>query len=51
MLAVSTNENGVKVLANADGAQLLCSIENHAVDASRLASGTSVKVRCSIRFI
>ena len=31
MLAVSTTENGIKILANADGLQLLNSIENCAV--------------------
>ncbi|CAL9010623.1 unnamed protein product [Prunus brigantina] len=43
MLAVSTNENGIKVLANADGVRLLRSIENRAVDASGMASGNAVK--------
>lgn len=51
MLAVSTNENGIKVLANADGLRLLHSIENHAVDASGMASGNAVKVYCSIRYM
>lgn len=51
MLAVSTNENGIKVLANADGVRLLRSIENRAVDASGMASGNAVKVFCSIRYM
>lgn len=51
MLAVSTSENGVKVLANADGIRILRAIENRAVDASRMASGTAKEVCCSIRFI
>ncbi|XP_050103715.1 topless-related protein 4-like isoform X2 [Malus sylvestris] len=43
MLAVSTSENGVKVLANADGIRILRAIENCAVDASRMASGTAME--------
>ncbi|XP_023903610.1 topless-related protein 4 [Quercus suber] len=35
LLAVSTRENGIKILANADGLQLLRSIGNCAVDNSR----------------
>ncbi|KAF3964378.1 hypothetical protein CMV_011329 [Castanea mollissima] len=35
LLTVSTRENGIKILANADGLQLLRSIENCAVDNSR----------------
>nr|POE99808.1 protein tpr1 [Quercus suber] len=35
LLAVSTRENGIKILANADGLQLLRSIENCAVDNSK----------------
>uniref|UniRef100_A0A7N2R5R4 Uncharacterized protein n=1 Tax=Quercus lobata TaxID=97700 RepID=A0A7N2R5R4_QUELO len=35
LLAISTRENGIKMVANADGLQLLRSIENHAVDTSR----------------
>nr|POE69320.1 isoform 2 of topless-related protein 4 [Quercus suber] len=35
LLAVSTRENGIKILANADGLQLLRSIGNCAVDKSR----------------
>ncbi|XVF24780.1 hypothetical protein REPUB_Repub13aG0157100 [Reevesia pubescens] len=42
LLAVSTNDNGIKILANADGTRLLRSIETHALDraldASRAAS-------------
>lgn len=44
LLAVSTNENGIKVLANDNGIRSLHSIENCANDASRIASGTLVKV-------
>ncbi|GAV81493.1 WD40 domain-containing protein [Cephalotus follicularis] len=43
LLAVSTSENGIKILATADGVRLLRSIENRALDASRVASGTVVK--------
>lgn len=44
LLAVSTNENGIKILANADGVQLVRLIESRAHDASRSASGTVAKV-------
>ncbi|KAL0010745.1 hypothetical protein SO802_005853 [Lithocarpus litseifolius] len=37
MLVVSTSENGIKILANANGVRLLHSIENQAVDTSRVA--------------
>lgn len=43
LLAVSTNENGIKILANADGVQLVRLIESRAHDASRSASGTVAK--------
>ncbi|GAV85799.1 LOW QUALITY PROTEIN: WD40 domain-containing protein [Cephalotus follicularis] len=43
LLAVSTSENGIKILATADGVRLLRSIENRALDASGVASGTVVK--------
>lgn len=39
LLAVSSSENGIKVLANADGVRLLRSI-----DASRVSSGLALKV-------
>ncbi|KAL1298046.1 topless-related protein 1 isoform X1 [Arachis hypogaea] len=35
LLAVSANENGIKILANADGMRLLRSLENSMYDASR----------------
>ncbi|KAF3954068.1 hypothetical protein CMV_020541 [Castanea mollissima] len=35
LLTVSTRENGIKILANANGLRLLRSIENCAVDTSR----------------
>ncbi|XP_075509796.1 topless-related protein 4-like isoform X1 [Primulina tabacum] len=44
MLAVSTNENSVKILANADGVRLLRTIESSPFDtSSRVASSTVVK--------
>ncbi|KAL6972860.1 Topless-related protein 4 [Sarracenia purpurea var. burkii] len=45
LLAVSTSENGVKILANTVGARILRSIESRALalDASRIASETAGK--------
>ncbi|XP_015894468.3 topless-related protein 4-like isoform X2 [Ziziphus jujuba] len=43
LLAVSTNDNGVKILANTDGIRLLRTVENRAFDASRVASTAVVK--------
>ncbi|KAJ4708228.1 Topless-related protein [Melia azedarach] len=43
LLAVSTNDNGVKILANADGIRLLRTVENRTYDASRVASAAIVK--------
>ncbi|XP_062078108.1 topless-related protein 4-like isoform X2 [Humulus lupulus] len=43
LLAVSTNDNGVKILANSDGFRLLRSMENRTFDASRVASAAVVK--------
>ncbi|KAA8541952.1 hypothetical protein F0562_023104 [Nyssa sinensis] len=42
LLAVSANENGIKILANSDGLRLLRSLENLSYDASR-ASETVTK--------
>ncbi|KAG6662498.1 topless-related protein 4-like isoform X3 [Carya illinoinensis] len=42
-LAVSTNDNGVKILANPDGIRLLKTVENRTFDASRVASAAIVK--------
>ena len=50
MLVVSTSENGIKILANADGVQLLHSIENQAVDTSRVAPAAIAKVLLSFNF-
>ncbi|KAL9668435.1 hypothetical protein QQ045_002816 [Rhodiola kirilowii] len=38
LLAVSTNDNGIKVLANVNGTRLLHAMENRMVDPSRVAS-------------
>ncbi|KAJ7978950.1 Topless-related protein [Quillaja saponaria] len=43
LLAVSTNENGIKILANGDGIRLLRTVENRTFDASRVASAAFVK--------
>ncbi|KAM7508215.1 hypothetical protein LguiA_018668 [Lonicera macranthoides] len=43
LLAVSTNENGIKILANSDGIRLLRTVENRSFDASRVASAAVVK--------
>lgn len=45
-MAVSTNENGIKILANAEGVRLLRTMENRPFDASRVASAAVVKVSC-----
>ncbi|XP_019452605.1 PREDICTED: topless-related protein 4-like isoform X2 [Lupinus angustifolius] len=43
LLAVSTNDNGVKILANAEGIRLLRTVDNRNFDASRVASAAVVK--------
>lgn len=43
-MAVSTNDSGVKILANAEGIRLLRTVENRTFDASRVASAAVVKV-------
>nr|KAJ0202906.1 hypothetical protein LSAT_V11C500262900 [Lactuca sativa] len=43
LLAVSTNENGIKILANPDGIRLLRTMENRSFDPSRVASASVVK--------
>ncbi|XP_071686114.1 topless-related protein 4-like isoform X2 [Rutidosis leptorrhynchoides] len=43
LMAVSTNENGIKVLANPDGLRLLRTLENRSFDPSRVASASAVK--------
>lgn len=42
LLAVSANENGIKILANADGFRVLRAFENLAFDASRSSEGAKV---------
>ena len=44
LLAVSTVDNGIKILANADGLRLLRTLENRSFDASRNATETVTKV-------
>ncbi|CAH1432821.1 unnamed protein product [Lactuca virosa] len=43
LLAVSTSENGIKILANQDGVRLLRTMENRSFDASRVTSASSMK--------
>ncbi|XP_008456943.1 topless-related protein 4-like isoform X1 [Cucumis melo] len=43
LLAVSTNDNGIKILANAEGIRMLRTVENRTFDASRVASAAVVK--------
>lgn len=49
-MAVSANENRVKILATVDGIMLLCSNESHSLIASRIAPETVTKVTCNICF-
>ncbi|CAN1215370.1 Topless-related protein 4 [Linum perenne] len=44
LLAVSTSDNSVKILANSDGIRLLKTVENRTFDASRATSAAIVKV-------
>lgn len=44
LMAVSTSENGIKILANQDGIRLLRTMESRPFDASRVASASIVKV-------
>ncbi|KAL9224439.1 hypothetical protein vseg_000469 [Gypsophila vaccaria] len=43
LMAVSTSDNGVKILANMDGVRLLRMMENRSFDASRAASAALAK--------
>ncbi|KAK8595678.1 hypothetical protein V6N12_064192 [Hibiscus sabdariffa] len=43
LLAVSTDDNGVKILANSDGVRLLRTVENRSFDAPRVAPAAIVK--------
>ncbi|XP_024965488.1 topless-related protein 4-like isoform X2 [Cynara cardunculus var. scolymus] len=51
LLAVSTSENGIKILANPDGLRLLRSMENRSFDASRAASASVVKTSTMTTFV
>lgn len=42
LLAVSTNDNGIKILVNSDGLRLLRTIENLSYDASRAPEALKV---------
>ncbi|XP_077237998.1 protein TPR3-like isoform X2 [Tasmannia lanceolata] len=42
-LAVSTSDNGIKIVANVDGLRLLRTFENRSLDASRVVSENAVK--------
>lgn len=44
MLAVSTVDNGIKILANSDGIRLLRTLESRSFDASRSVSENLAKV-------
>ncbi|XP_077222242.1 protein TPR3-like [Tasmannia lanceolata] len=43
LLAVSANDNGIKILTNADGLRMLHTFENRSFDASRVVSEHAVK--------
>ncbi|CAL9050611.1 unnamed protein product [Musa banksii] len=43
LLAISTHDNGIKILANTDGLRLLRTLENRSFDASRTVSETVTK--------
>ncbi|XP_076957021.1 topless-related protein 4-like isoform X2 [Bidens hawaiensis] len=43
LLAVSTNDNGIKILANPDGIRVLRAMENRSFDPSRVTSASIVK--------
>jgi len=49
LLAVSTNDNGIKILANSDGLRLLWTYENLSYDSSR-ASESLTKVARRVFF-
>ncbi|KAH9667176.1 protein TOPLESS [Citrus sinensis] len=44
LLAVSTNDNGIKILATSDGIRLLRTFENLAYDASRTSENSKVEI-------
>lgn len=43
-MAVSTNDNGIKILANTDGNRVLRMADSRSFDASRAGSAAAVKV-------
>ncbi|XP_057508911.1 topless-related protein 4-like isoform X2 [Actinidia eriantha] len=43
LLAISTNDNGIKILANTDGIRLLNTVESRSFDAPRVGSAAVVK--------
>jgi len=45
LLAVSTNDNSIKILANSDGIRLLRTVESRTFDASRASSAAVAKVK------
>lgn len=47
MLAVSSHDNGIKILANADGLRLLRTFENRPFDSSRSVMENVSKVTIS----
>lgn len=49
-MAVSTSDNGVKIIANTDGIRLLRAVENRPFDTSGSASAAIVKVCLCIVF-
>lgn len=51
LLAISTNDNGIKILANPDGVRLLKSKENRSFDASRVTSSSVAKVETLLEYL
>lgn len=51
LLAVSTSDNGLKILANTDGVRLLRAMENRSFDTSRVSSAAAVKVDGTFPFL
>ena len=51
MLAVTTSDNGIKILANADGMRLLRMLESRAFDVSRGQSDAKVSILLEIYFL
>ncbi|XP_063945193.1 topless-related protein 4 isoform X5 [Daucus carota subsp. sativus] len=43
LLAVSTNDNGIKILANTDGIRLLRTVESRSFDSPKIGAGAMVK--------